>query len=88
MGALQKESGEMPALPPSLNRPGASYVVSAKICVARTGTVESVTVVQRADSLLDEDVVRAVKGWHYRPLMADSIAVPFCYFGRFEFTSH
>ena len=43
---------------------------------------------QRADSLLDENVVRAVKGWRYRPLMADNIAVPFCYFGRFEFTSH
>jgi periplasmic protein TonB len=88
MGALQKESGEMPGLPVQLNRAGASYVVSAKICVARTGTVDSVTVMQHADSLLDDNVVRAVKGWRYRPLMADNIAVPFCYFGRFEFTSH
>jgi TonB family protein len=88
LGALQKESGEMPELPLSLNRAGASYVMRAKICVTRTGTVESVTVVQHADSLLDEDVVRAVKGWHYRPLMTDNIAAPFCYFGRFEFTGH
>jgi periplasmic protein TonB len=85
MGALQKQSGDEPAFPPSLRRAGALYVVSAKICVTRGGDVDSVSLLQRADPLLDDNVVRAVKGWRYRPLMADGIPVPFCYFGRFEF---
>jgi TonB family protein len=88
LGALQKESGDNPPWPPSLNRAGASYVVKAKICVTKTGTVESITILQHADSLLDESVQRTVKTWRYRPLMTDAIAVPFCYFGRFEFTNH
>ncbi|MES1165577.1 MAG: energy transducer TonB, partial [Verrucomicrobiota bacterium] len=85
MGALQKQSGDEPAFPPSLRRPGALYVVTAKICVTRGGDVDSVSLMQRADALLDDNVVRAVKAWRYRPLMADGIPVPFCYFGRFEF---
>ncbi len=85
MGALQKQSGDDPAFPPSLRKAGALYVVSAKICVSRGGDVESVTLMQRADPLLDDNVVQAVKRWRYRPLMADGIPVPFCYFGRFEF---
>jgi protein TonB len=85
LGALQKESGDLPPLPPSLNRAGASYVVMAKICVARTGNVDSVTLVKRADPLLDDGVVRTVKSWRFRPLLANDTAVPFCYFGRFEF---
>jgi periplasmic protein TonB len=85
MGALQKQSGDAPVFPPSLRSAGALYVVSAKICVTRGGDVESVSLMQRADPLLDDNVVRAVKGWRYRPLLADGIPVPFCYFGRFEF---
>jgi outer membrane biosynthesis protein TonB len=46
-----------------------------------------VALTQRADPLLDEAVVHAVKTWRYHPLMTDSIAVPFCYFGNFHFTS-
>jgi TonB family protein len=84
-GAGQKSSGADPDLPPFLNRPGRSYVVTAKICVTRTGTVESVTIMQGADAQLDRNVVTAVKAWRYRPLMANDMAVPFCYFGRFEF---
>ena len=44
----------------------------AKICVSRTGSVDSVTILQGADPLLDGNVVSAVKNWRYRPLMADN----------------
>src|SRR6185312_1358116 len=88
LGALQKESGEMPELPPSLNRAGASYLVIAQICVPRAGAVESVVITKHAVSLLDDGVTAAVKGWRYRPLVSDNITVPFCYFGHFHFTGH
>ena len=88
IGALQKESGDDPDFPALLRRSGRFYVVLAKICVSRTGSVDSVTILQGADTLLDGNVVSAVKKWRYRPLMADSNAVPFCYFGRFEFKAN
>jgi protein TonB len=89
LGALQKISGDDPAFPNALNRAGHEYVVNMKICVSPAGTVTSVTPVGQADSLLVDSIVRAVtKTWRYRPLMAGSTAVPFCYFGRFEFKSH
>ncbi len=87
LGALHKESGEMPRLPPALNHAGASYLVIAQICVTPAGAVESVAISKHADTLLDDAVARAVRGWRYRPLMAGGIAVPFCYPGRFQFTS-
>jgi periplasmic protein TonB len=88
IGALQKESGEDPDFPALLRRSGRFYVVLANICVSRTGNVDGVTILQGADTLLDGNVVSAVKKWRYRPLMADNQAVPFCYFGRFEFKSN
>jgi len=88
IGALQKESGDDPDFPALLRRSGRFYVVLANICVSRTGSVDSVTILQGADTLLDGNVVSAVKKWRYRPLVADNNAVPFCYFGRFEFKSN
>ncbi len=64
------------------------YTVLTKICVSRTGSVDSVTLLKGADSLLDGNVLSAVKGWRYRPLLADHNAIPFCYFGRFEFKAN
>ena len=88
IGALQKDSGDDPDFPALLRRSGMVYVVLAKICVSRTGSVDSVSILKGADTLLDGNVLTAVKKWHYRPLMADNNAVPFCYFGRFEFKSN
>ena len=85
MGALQKISGADPAFPPALRKPGSSYAVLAKICVSRTGDVESVTIMKKADPVLDANVISAVKGWRFRPLMANNTAVPFCYPATFQF---
>jgi protein TonB len=88
IGALYKESGDDPDFPALLRRSGMFYVVIANICVSKTGSVDSVSILQGADSLLDANVVSAVKKWRYRPLLADNNAVPFCYFGRFEFKAN
>lgn len=85
MGAGQKESGGDPPFPASLCRSGAIHRVLAKICVSPGGSVERVTIVKGADPLLDEGVVSTVKGWRYRPLLANSTPVPFCYPAMFEF---
>ena len=88
IGALQKESGDDPDFPALLRRSGRFYVVLANICVSRIGSVDGVAILQGADTLLDGNVVSAVKKWRYRPLMADNNAVPFCYHARFEFKSN
>jgi len=88
LGALQKESGADPEFPAVLRRAGMVYTVLTKICVSRSGNVESVSLLKGAESLLDRNVLTAVKGWRYRPLLADNNAIPFCYFGRFEFKAN
>ena len=88
MGAAQKLSGDDPPFPPSLNHGGIEYVVQAKICVNRDGVVDGVTLMKRADTLLDDGVAKTVKTWRFRPLSSNGAPVPFCYFGRFEFKSH
>jgi protein TonB len=87
MGAKQKASGDDPEFPAILRRAGTLYLVLAKVCVSRTGAVESVSISKGAHPMLDEKVIAAVKDWRYRPLLADGNAVPFCYPLRFEFKS-
>jgi len=87
MGAQLKLSGAEPDFPAFLRRPGAGYLVMAKICVGVSGTVETVTVQKRAEPTLDSNVVTAVKAWRFKPMTANGTPVPFCYFGRFEFKS-
>ena len=85
IGAGQKLSGADPPFPPSLRRAGAVYHVLAKICVTPSGTIDKVTILKGADPLLDGGVLSMVKTWHYRPYMANSTPIPFCYPMNFEF---
>jgi protein TonB len=87
-GALQKISGADPDFPVSLNRGGASYIVEARICVTATGSVDTITITKRSDSLLNDSVTNKVKTWRFRPMRSNGIAAPFCYQARFEFNSH
>jgi len=62
--------------------------VLAKICVNTSGAVDKVTLMKGADPLLDDGVLTTVKtSWRFRPLMANNLAVPFCYPATFEFKS-
>lgn len=85
MGQQHKLSGEDPAFPAVLRRAGALYVVMAKICVGKTGAVDGVTLMKKADPLLDANVESAVRNWRYSPLLVGSAPAPFCYVARFEF---
>jgi protein TonB len=85
LGALQRQGCSDPPFPPSLRRADALYVVMAKVCVSTSGSVDSVTLMKRADALLDEGVVATEKACRYKPLMAGGLAVPFCYIARYEF---
>jgi protein TonB len=86
-GALQKTAGADPEFPTSLRRGDMVYVVEAKICVSTTGAVDTVTLTKTSDRLLDESVVKAVKGWRFRPMRFNNSLTPFCYPARFEFKS-
>jgi protein TonB len=87
MGEQQKLSGAQPEFPTHLAVAGARYQVMAKICVNTSGGVESVSLLKRAHPTLDNNVAATVKTWRFRPLMANGIPVPFCYFGQFDFKS-
>jgi periplasmic protein TonB len=87
IGAQQRISGMEPNFPAHLRRPGANYIVRAKICVGTSGLVESVTLLKRAHPELDNNAITALKGWRYRPLMANGTPAPFCYFVVHEFRS-
>jgi TonB family protein len=81
-----RASGENPAFPPALRKPGASYRVLAKYCISPTGTVEQVKIVQSGGAQLDEIVQSTVKQWRFRPyLSASGLPVPFCTLDAFEF---
>lgn len=87
-GAGQRFPGEPePDFPAMLRKPGVEYVAMAKICVNARGTVDSVTLIRKANPVLDNNVVTTVKKWRYRPQMANNTPVPFCYVAQFEFKS-
>jgi len=88
LAAQQKVGGSEPEFPAVLRRPGARYLVGAKICVGADGRVETIDIVQAGDPTLDARVREAVKGtWHYRPYTANGTPVPFCYRADFNFRS-
>ena len=86
-GSFQKDSGNYPVFPPSLIHGEMVYVVEAKICVSATGAVDTITITKGSDTLLNENVVKAVKTWRYRPMRFNGMAVAFCYVPKFEFKS-
>ena len=86
IGSQQKLAGNDPDFPAVLRRPGARYLVGAKVCVGADGRVESIDIVQAGDPALDANVREAVKAtWRYRPFMANGTPVPFCYKVDFRF---
>jgi periplasmic protein TonB len=87
LGASQKLSGDLPRLPPALARSGDSYTVLARVCVAESGQVSSVSIERPAHPALDGHVASTLRTWRYRPLMAANLPIPFCTFVRFEFRS-
>jgi outer membrane biosynthesis protein TonB len=85
LGKMQRLSGAAPAFPAQLAKEGSLFVVMTKVCVSAGGTVETVDLMKRADPTLDKNVIEAVRGWRYKPLLSGETAVPFCTFVRFEF---
>jgi len=85
MAKQQLLDGPEPELPSALNRGDYLYRVLVKICVSTAGTVDKVTLMKGADSLLDAAVLSKVKTWKFRALLANNVPVPFCYPATFEF---
>jgi periplasmic protein TonB len=87
LGAAQKLAGDLPRLPPALARSGTSYTVLARVCVAESGQVSSVSIERAGHPALDPQVAATLATWRYRPLLAANLPIPFCTFVRFEFRS-
>ena len=88
MGAPPRDSGDDPEFPSELRRTGLTYLVRSKICVSKTGTVDSMSILKGSDTALVRNVVNAVQGWRFRPLMANNVVVPFCFLANFEFKAN
>ena len=84
-GATPAPIGEPPSFPPSLRRAGVVYAVRIKYCVTPGGSVESVTLLKGADPLLDDNVLKAVKAWHFPPVLAGTTQIPWCTWALFNF---
>jgi TonB family protein len=77
--AIDPQSDQFrPRLPPILNKPGMRFMAMVKICVNKDGNVTEVTLVKKADPLLDSEIVAKVRSWKYTPLTVEGRAVPFC----------
>jgi hypothetical protein len=55
------------------------YVVELDVCVTATGHVGEATLRSSASARLDPIVLRAVRGWRYRPRTVDGKPGPFCH---------
>jgi hypothetical protein len=73
-----------PVIPPALRRPGVRATPLLKVCVAEAGTVQSVTVLQASDAVLDPLIVAKVKTYLFRPSLHEGRPVPFCYAREFK----
>jgi len=88
MVAKRKLSGAEPDFPAVLRGRGTNFLVVAKICVDVAGNVSSLSLQKRAEPTLDSNVLAALKGWHFQPMMTtNGTAAPFCSFINFEFKS-
>jgi hypothetical protein len=73
-----------PVIPPSLRRAGVRATPLLKVCVSEAGTVQSVTVLQASDAVLDPLIVAKVKTYLFRPSLHEGRPVPFCYAREFK----
>jgi TonB family protein len=68
-----------------LRKPGAVYRLLIKVCVSTSGNVDKLTVMQPSDTLANEEALRVLKTWRFRPFMVNGTPAPFCYPQRIEF---
>lgn len=68
-----------PVLPRHLWRDTQEFEVSARICVGRTGLVETAEATHFPHPEFGQAAVRAIIGWRYNPLRMNGVRTPFCY---------
>jgi hypothetical protein len=67
------------SLPPALNRPGMKVSGVFAICVDAQGSVSAVEVIKSADALVDDNWMKKMKTWQYRPHLVDGQPASFCH---------
>ena len=96
-GAWHEQAGDV-ALPvithhvnplvPPYRRDAVSGVIGLKALVSSTGMVEDVVVLRSLSSAMDEEAIKAVRQWRYRPatLAGQPVAVWLTITVRYQFT--
>jgi hypothetical protein len=73
------KSPAMPPIPAVLRRSGMYIWGAYRLCVNERGAISTLTQLQSADRLVDDDWRRAIRGWRFRPLADDTgHQQPFC----------
>ena len=65
-----------PLWPLSLRSPANTGVVVMRVLVSRAGSVEEVIVTEHVSKPMDDEAVKAVRGWGYRPATLHGEPVP------------
>jgi len=85
VGEGHRQGCAKPDFPASLRKAGISYFVNAKICVTGAGTVDTISILNHEDSLLEQSITRSEKACRYSPWIIGNVPAPFCYVEHFEF---
>jgi protein TonB len=75
------------ALPPALERAGATMSAIVRVCVSAQGTVTEVRLVRGANPAVDAQIPTVLGRWRYRPLTIDGKPTPFCYPLKYEISA-
>jgi protein TonB len=85
VGEGQRLSGDKGIMPVPLRKPGAVYRLLVKVCVSAQGNVEKLTLMQASDPLANEEALRVLRTWRFRPFLVNGTPAPFCYPQLVEF---
>jgi protein TonB len=81
-----KLKGEMPQYLPMAKRAGVQGIIIVRLCLWNNGTVNrKLTKILKGIPLLDDEVLKKVRTWRYRPYKVDGKAVPVCFPVKFVF---
>ena len=76
---------EYPDLPGGLRHPGASYAVTAEICVSESGVVEQVRFPEPPPTAFEPVLRPALLAWRYSPLFRAGVPTRFCHRIQLEY---
>ncbi|MGC4094170.1 MAG: energy transducer TonB [Polyangiaceae bacterium] len=72
-------------MPAAFGQSGMTLWAMVKICVSKTGSVTSATIVKSMDPMVDPLLVSKIRTWKYKPMTIEGQAATFCYNLRYNY---